>query len=210
MENEQSVMYDFASLLFQQQRDILQTCMGQEKIPWTTMLAKLFPESNNKQDFSYLIRSYKNGTNDQIILPFQSPATSDKRKSNEITPPDQVKVVAAPYMYTNDASWSIDFDVIAAHKAMIEYFAMFPETKNDQVKPAATGVEHCGLNDNNIQGNSKKNMGDTHRLLAPERQQKWINITIVPFLATQLKLYTLWWTSFMPKSQKTKWKLFRI
>ena len=49
MENKQLVMYDFASLSFQQQQDILAMCMGQEKIPWTTVLAKLFSELLNKQ-----------------------------------------------------------------------------------------------------------------------------------------------------------------
>ena len=65
---------------------------------------------------------------------------------------------------------------------MTEYFGIFPETKNDQTDVAAIGVEHCGLNVNNIVGNSERNMEDTHRLLAPERQQKWINIKRVSMI----------------------------
>ena len=48
MEPDQSVMFEFASLPFQQQRDILVMCMGQEKTPWTTVLTKIFLEFKNK------------------------------------------------------------------------------------------------------------------------------------------------------------------
>ena len=88
--------------------------MGQEKIPWTTVLAKLFPEIKNKQYLSYLIQNYKNGTNDQLTLSFQRPAATDKRKSNEIAPPDQVKVAAALYMGTNTTKRALDFNAITA------------------------------------------------------------------------------------------------
>ena len=95
---------------------------------------------------------------------------SNKNKSNEITPPNQVKVAAAPYKSTNNDRQTIDFDVITAHKAMMEHFPMFPETNNEHTKPAATEVEHRGFNVNHIQSNSERNTEDTPRHLAPERQ----------------------------------------
>jgi len=52
------------------------------------------------------------------------------------------------------------------------------ETSNKHIQQEATGVEHRGFNVNNIAGDSEKNTVDTHHLLllAPECQQKWINI----------------------------------
>ena len=66
------------------------------------MYEKLYQKFKNKEYLSYLIRSYKNGTNDQFPSAFKSPATSDKRKSIDITPPEEVNVAAAPSMCTNN------------------------------------------------------------------------------------------------------------
>eukprot|EP00751_Fragilariopsis_kerguelensis_P015087 CAMPEP_0170762624 /NCGR_PEP_ID=MMETSP0733-20121128/2875_1 /TAXON_ID=186038 /ORGANISM="Fragilariopsis kerguelensis, Strain L26-C5" /LENGTH=140 /DNA_ID=CAMNT_0011102829 /DNA_START=406 /DNA_END=828 /DNA_ORIENTATION=+ len=140
-------------------------------MPWTTVLAHIFPEFKNKQYLSYLNRSYQQGTGDKITLPYKNPATSNKRKSNEITPTEQDKAAAATYKSTNDSNVGRQFFV---DPVMMNCFNLHPVTgtHNKHICQDEAGSEHRGLNVNNIAGNSKRNTDDTHRLLAPERQEK--------------------------------------
>ena len=102
MGNKHSVFIDFASLLSKKQLDILELCMRHETIPWTNVLAKLFPEVKDKEYLSYLINKYKNRTNVQSQSATLNPEIPRKRKSTLISPAD-LKVAAAPHMGTIDA-----------------------------------------------------------------------------------------------------------
>jgi len=65
--------------LAEQQQEMLATVMIQEKILWKIALEKLYQEFENKNYLPYLIRHYKNGSNNQHKMPFKGPI-------NEISP----------------------------------------------------------------------------------------------------------------------------
>ena len=102
MGNKRSVFLHFASLPSKKQRDILELCMRHETIPWTNILAKIFPEVKDKEYLSYLINKYKNGTNVQSLSASQYPEMPRKRKSTLISPFD-LKVAAVPHISTINA-----------------------------------------------------------------------------------------------------------
>ena len=56
------------------------------------------------------------------------------------------------------------------------YLAILAGNANDQIKEASTAAKQHHKNVISKPGNSKVNQTDTHRLLAPERHQTWINI----------------------------------
>mmetsp|Transcript_48270 Transcript_48270/g.54721 ORF Transcript_48270/g.54721 Transcript_48270/m.54721 type:complete len:167 (-) Transcript_48270:263-763(-) len=165
-------------------------CMGQEKMPWTTVLAHIFPEFKNKQYLSYLNRSYQQGTGDKITLPYKNPATSNKRKSNEVTSSDKDNVAAATNKSTNNSKVRCR---VFKDAAMMNHFNDYPETEtyNKHIWQEATGGEHRDLNVNNITDNSKKNTEETHPLLARSATKNGSILTTEPCLTTPFKLCTL-------------------
>ena len=89
MESNQSVTYPFDHVSTQEQQNILDLCMRQDKITWKILLAKLFPEFKNKVYLSFLIENHKKYVDAQSPSSPQDRAPTKKIKVTEILPRSQ-------------------------------------------------------------------------------------------------------------------------
>mmetsp|Transcript_62515 Transcript_62515/g.69944 ORF Transcript_62515/g.69944 Transcript_62515/m.69944 type:complete len:182 (+) Transcript_62515:269-814(+) len=178
-----SEMNAFNDLLDDQQHQVIAQAMRNENISWQIALAALYPQFKDTAFLSKLIQQYKHGLDKQ-------PATSNKRKSNEVTSSDKDNVAAATNKSTNNSKVRCR---VFKDAAMMNHFNDYPETEtyNKHIWQEATGGEHRDLNVNNITDNSKKNTEETHPLLARSATKNGSISTTEPCSTTPLKLSTL-------------------
>ena len=161
-----SAVHDFDCLLSPLKQDVIDSCMRNKLLTWTTILEKVLPEIEDPQFLIELINFHKHGN--AAVTAHQRPIR-DKNKSPKTkttVTPETSKQAAFPH--SGDAKAKQVIDIMQQHGDFMQQHGIMPMPlfgNTHQAKKLAV---------NNIKGNKFRNTELAHKHLACTRKDNWI------------------------------------